>query len=86
MEDGEIREWRELDVGWDALHDEGSEAAHHARVVRVLRQNRVDVVVVHHMGEAMSRMLATMGLGVVAGAEGDARAAVAAASHGGPGE
>ncbi|HET9092057.1 MAG TPA: NifB/NifX family molybdenum-iron cluster-binding protein [Acidimicrobiales bacterium] len=86
VEDGEIREWNEVDVGWDALHDEGSEAAHHARVARFLRQHGVEVVVAHHMGAGMTKMLATMGVALEDGAEGDARAAVVSARRAHSGE
>ena len=80
VEDGAIREWRELSVGWDSLHDAGSEAAHHARVARFLRENSVDVVVAHHMGAGMSRMLNAMRVTVQLGEGGDARLAVLSAS------
>jgi predicted Fe-Mo cluster-binding NifX family protein len=79
VEDGAITQWHEVDVGWDMLHDTGGEGAHHARVARFLRANRVDVVVVHHMGPGMSRMLDTMGIAVELGAAGDPRLAVLSA-------
>lgn len=80
VEHGSMSDWRELDVGWDSLHDTGSEAAHHARVARFLRAHRVELVVAHHMGAGMSRMLETMGVTVQLGAAGDARLAVLSAS------
>jgi predicted Fe-Mo cluster-binding NifX family protein len=76
VEDGAIVGWEELDVGWDALHDAGSEAGHHARVARFLRDHHVDVVVADHMGGGMRRMLDTMRVSVHLGAGGHARDAV----------
>ena len=73
---GQIIDWQELDVGWDSLHDEGTEGAHHARVARFLIDHHVDVVVAEHMGPGMTRMLTTMGIRISLGAFGDARAAV----------
>lgn len=80
VEDGAITDWRVLSVAWDSLHDAGSERAHHARVARLLREHRVEVVVAHHMGAGMSRMLNTMGIAVQLGASGDARLAARSAS------
>ena len=77
--DGRITGWEELEVGWDVSHDEGGEGSHHARVARVLLDHHVDVVVTGHMGQGMVRMLATMKIRASLGAQGDARAAVAAA-------
>ena len=78
---GVVVSWTEHDVRWDELHDEGTEGGHHARVARFLVDNRVQVVAADHMGPPMVRMLGSMGLGVLLGAAGDARAtAIAAAS------
>lgn len=76
VQGGEIKTWREVEVSWNKLHDEGSEGSHHARVVKFLRENSVDVVVVNHMGDGMTRMLQTMEIPVHLGAVGNARAAV----------
>ena len=76
---GNIADWQELDVGWDTLHDEGTEGAHHARVARFLIDHHIEVVVAEHMGPGMTRMLTTMGIHMSLGAHGDARAAVLAA-------
>jgi predicted Fe-Mo cluster-binding NifX family protein len=78
---GDITDWRELDVAWDTLHDEGTEGAHHARVARFLVDEHVDVVVAEHMGAGMVRMLSTMGIPVAQAAAGDARVAVLAAAR-----
>jgi len=78
--DGEIVSWQEIEVSWSRLHDEGTPGSHHARVVRFLREHKIEAVVANHMGEGMVRMLATMSLPVHLGAAGDARAAVLAAS------
>jgi len=77
---GTITAWQEFAVGWDVAHDQGAEGAHHARVARFLIEHGVQVVVAQHMGPGMTRMLGTMGLRVVIGADGDARAAVLAAA------
>jgi predicted Fe-Mo cluster-binding NifX family protein len=78
--DGVISWWTEHAVGWDQAHDAGTEGQHHARVVRFLRDQRVQVVAADHVGDGMVRMLATMGVALVTGAHGPARdTAVAAA-------
>lgn len=79
--EGAIVDWQELDVGWDAAHDIGPEGSHHARVARFLREQRVEVVAVEHMGEPMQRMISKLGIRVVSEAQGDARAAVLAAAE-----
>ncbi|MDR1513382.1 MAG: dinitrogenase iron-molybdenum cofactor [Propionibacteriaceae bacterium] len=76
-EAGQITSWTEHEVCWDVLHGEGSHGAHHARVVRFLRENRVDVVISGHMGAPMERTLRGLGIASVTGAEGSARAIVA---------
>jgi predicted Fe-Mo cluster-binding NifX family protein len=76
VRDGAIVSWEELAVGWDALHDEGTEGGHHARVARFLKSHGTQVVVAHHMGEPMEVMLGAMGVRVAFGASGDARNAV----------
>ena len=63
-------------MGWDTLHDEGTEGAHHAWVARFLNDHRVEVVIAEHMGPGMTRMLTTMGIHVVLGAGGDAGTAI----------
>jgi predicted Fe-Mo cluster-binding NifX family protein len=78
--DGAVTHWREVDVGWDVAHDIGGEGAHHARIVRFLRENAVDVVVAGHMGPPMQNTLTKLGLRVVLDASGDARAAALAAA------
>lgn len=80
VEGGAIRDWTEVEVEWDALKDQGSEGAHHARVARFIREQGVDAVVAHHMGDDMHHMLGTMGVAVWLGAEGGARDAVLAAA------
>jgi predicted Fe-Mo cluster-binding NifX family protein len=77
--DGEIVSWRQIEVSWSRLHDEGTPGSHHARVVGFLRDQHVEAVVVNHMGDGMTRMLDTLGLPVHLGAAGDARTAVKAA-------
>ena len=68
--DGEVVSWREVEVSWSRLHDEGTPGSHHARVVRFLREQHVEAVVANHIGDGMLRMMDTMGL---AGAPGRRR-------------
>jgi predicted Fe-Mo cluster-binding NifX family protein len=74
--DGRISSWQEHEVGWDALHDEGTEGGHHARIARFLREHAVDTVIAGHMGAPMARMLESMDVTVHLGATGDARDAI----------
>lgn len=76
VEDGQITEWQEIEVGWDTAHDQGTEGSHHARIARFLRDHEVEVVVANHVGPGMRRMLSTMGIPTVLDAHGDAREAV----------
>lgn len=79
--DAEIADWHEHAVGWDTAHDEGTEGAHHARIVTFLRENTVDVVVTRGAGPGMQRTLDKMGVRLVTDLEGDGRqAAVSAVS------
>lgn len=75
VDDGTIVGWQEYAVGWDRLHDAGTEGAHHARVARFLRDQQVDVVVAEKMGPDMARMLGKLDVVVRLGATGDARTA-----------
>jgi predicted Fe-Mo cluster-binding NifX family protein len=77
--DGAITAWRVEQVGWDVLHDSG-EGNHHARVVRFLQENNVTLVAAQHMGDPMVNTLTKLGVHVVLGADGDARAAVVSAA------
>ena len=79
-DDGTVTDWAEHDVRWDLAHDEGTEGSHHARVVRFLKENGVQVVATGHMGPPMARMLATMGIRAVTDATGDPRTAAVAAA------
>jgi predicted Fe-Mo cluster-binding NifX family protein len=80
VQDGEVMDWQEYDVGWSTLHGERSEGAHHARIVRFLREHEVEAVGAHHVGPGMQRMLETMKVRLVTDLEGDARAAATAAA------
>lgn len=79
-EGGAIVSAEVFDVGWDVLHDVGTEGGHHARVARFLQDHAVEAVVANHMGPPMVHMLGEMGIRVVLGAAGDARAAALAAA------
>lgn len=76
VQNGKIHAWREIEVSWSRLHDEGTEGSHHARVVKFLKEHGVEAVVANHMGDGMTRMLKTMSIPVRLGAAGDARTAV----------
>jgi len=71
--------WQEYDVGWNALHDAGTEGSHHARVALFVKEHHVDAVLANHMGPPMVHMLERMGVKVLLGAMGNAREAVFAA-------
>ncbi len=75
-EDRRISDWVVHQVGWDVAHDEGTEGSHHARIVRFLRENEVDAVVVDHMGAGMQHTLAKMDIPVLPALSQDARQAV----------
>jgi len=74
--DGQMTGWQEFDVGWDTLHDEATEGAHHARIARFVNDHQIDAVVAANMGDGMRRMLTTMKVAIAVGADGDARSAV----------
>ena len=73
--DADVDSWQEFDVGWDRLHDAGSEGEHHARIAEFLRQHHVEAVVAGHMGPPMEHMLSKMRIKVYLGASGPAREA-----------
>ncbi len=77
---GDLQDWQEYDVGWDRLHDEGTDGSHHARIARFLREQGIEAVTANHVGAGMQRMLGTMGVRLLLGADGDARAAARAAA------
>ena len=82
VQDGGLTSWHEIEVGWDTLHDVGTEGGHHARVATFLLEHGTEVVVAHHMGDPMVHMLAAMGVDVRLGASGNARDAVLAVTPG----
>lgn len=73
--DGEIKDWTIHETNWDRLHDEGHHGAHHARVVRFLRDNNVEAVVIDHAGASMLNTMTKMRLTITLDASGPARAA-----------
>lgn len=73
---GAITSWQEHAVGWGAAHDSGTHGAHHARIVRFLREHEVDTIVVEHMGAGMRRVACRMGVRLLATDGGAARQAV----------
>ena len=62
ISDGKVSGWQEDPVGWDTLHNSGTEGAHHARIVRWCRDNEITDVLVHHMGQGMVTTLTKLGL------------------------
>lgn len=65
VSDGEITDWTEYQVDWDVLHDGEGEGAHHARIVRFMREHHVGAVVAEHMGPGMVNTLTKLGLALV---------------------
>lgn len=76
VDDGQVGSWTEHEVAWDRLHDEGTEGSHHARIVKFLRENDVELVVARGIGPSMQNTLGKMGIRFVLGVEGDAQQAV----------
>ncbi|MHA6522855.1 NifB/NifX family molybdenum-iron cluster-binding protein [Tessaracoccus sp. G1721] len=82
VREGAVAHWSIHEVAWDESHDAGTHGSHHARVVRFLKDQVVEAVVVDHMGEGMARMMRTMGIPVLPASPGDARESVLAAITG----
>jgi predicted Fe-Mo cluster-binding NifX family protein len=78
-DDDTISSWKVHEVNWDELHDSGTHGAHHARIVRWLRENSIEAVIVNHCGQGMVNTMQKMGLLIVWDADGDAAACVNAA-------
>ena len=81
IEDNEIHVWQVHLTDWQRLHDEGQHGTHHARVVRFLRDNDVDTVVIDHAGASMLNTMEKMKLNIVLDASGPAREAALRASR-----
>jgi predicted Fe-Mo cluster-binding NifX family protein len=77
--DGAVRAWQIHEVGWDVSHDEGTHGSHHARIVRFLKEQGVEAVVVDHMGPGMVQVMNTMGIPLLPATPGDAQASILAA-------
>ena len=75
---GQIVNWTETAVGWDALHDDptSNHGAHHARIAKFMKDNQVDAIVSGHIGPPMAHTLGLMEIHMFVGAEGPARQAV----------
>ncbi|RLP06484.1 NifB/NifX family molybdenum-iron cluster-binding protein [Propionibacterium australiense] len=65
VEDGRLVDWRVEETSWDVLHDQGEHGQHHARIVRFMRDNGVEVAAAAHMGPPMVNTLNKLGLAVV---------------------
>ena len=76
VNEGKITGWSEVEVSWNRLHDEGTDGSHHARIAKFIKENKVEMIVVDHMGDGMVRMLKTMEIPVVFGAAGPAKTAI----------
>ena len=65
--DGEVTSWRIDEVAWDESHDSGTHGSHHARIVRFLKDERIDAVVSVVGGRGLSILykLQRKGLNVV---------------------
>jgi len=75
VDDQGLNSWEVHHVEWDVLHDVGEHGAHHARIVRFMREHGVTHVVTGHAGPPMQNTLAKLGITVTLDAAGDARAA-----------
>jgi len=87
VEDSQIRSWEEYEVRWDLSHDQPSQlltigsrpdashGSHHARIVSFMKEHHVQAVVTGHVGPPMAHTMDLMGIRVVTGAIGDAKAA-----------
>ncbi|WP_316669568.1 NifB/NifX family molybdenum-iron cluster-binding protein [uncultured Propionibacterium sp.] len=71
VENGRVVDWRIEETNWDVLHDQGEHGRHHARIVRFMRQNGIDVAAAGHMGPPMINTLGRLGLAVVVGVPAD---------------
>lgn len=76
----QVFDWQVHEVAWDQGHDAGTHGSHHATIVRFLRDQGIQAIVVDHVGEGMQRMLTSMGIPMLPASPGDARASVAAAA------
>jgi len=79
VEDGVVTTWQVHEVGWDVSHDEGTHGSHHARIVRFIKEQAIDAVVVDHMGPGMVQVMQTMRIPVLPASPGDAQASILAA-------
>lgn len=77
VQDNQIVEWDEHEVGWDVLHDSSTEGSHHARIVTFLKENAVDSVIINRCGAPMLNTMAKMNLVIATDAEGNAKDVVA---------
>lgn len=73
LDGGRIVTWEQHEVGWDDLHGQGEHGAHHARIVRFLRDQRVEAVIINHCGAPMMNTMQKMGLVLIVDAQGEAR-------------
>ena len=79
VENGAVTAWQVHEVGWDVSHDEGTHGSHHARIVRFLKEQAIETVVVDHMGPGMVQVMQTMKIARLPARPGDAQASILAA-------
>jgi len=78
VDDGQVQSWEVFDVRWDLSHDQpdpSGHGAHHARIVKFMKDHGIEAVVTGHAGPPMVHTLDLMGIPVLVGGEGDARQA-----------
>ncbi|MFZ2226899.1 MAG: NifB/NifX family molybdenum-iron cluster-binding protein [Candidatus Nanopelagicaceae bacterium] len=73
---GKIVNWQEIDVLWSQLYYSGTFGSHDDRIVKFLREHRVEAVIANHVGDSMAQIFGTMRISVHLGATGDAQLAV----------
>lgn len=78
VEGGQVTSWQIHEVGWDVSHDEGTHGSHHARIVRFLKEQGIEVVVVDHMGPGMVQVMETMKIPLLQASPGEAQASILA--------
>jgi len=79
VQGAKVSDWVEHTVRWDTTYGVDVLGVHHPRVIRFLKEHKVDVVVANNVCDIMKSTLPTLGIAVHSGHTGDARSAVVAA-------
>lgn len=74
---GQVEAWTEHPVAWDTTYGVDVLGVHHPRVIRFLREHKVDAVVADQVCESMQSVLDSLDIRLYPGLTGDAHAAVA---------